>query len=68
MEVIKQRRIARKYRPCWADIRRFVVMNIPGGVRKGLSEQERDNIIEKTKGFIEFAKFTLLFLTILSLQ
>jgi F420-non-reducing hydrogenase large subunit len=34
-------------------------MNVPGGVRKGLSEQERDDIIIKANGFVEFAKFTL---------
>ena len=34
-------------------------MNIPGGVRKGLSEQERDDIVKKANGFVEFAKFTL---------
>ena len=34
-------------------------MNIPGGVRKGLSGKERDDIVEKAKGFVEFAKFSL---------
>jgi F420-non-reducing hydrogenase large subunit len=36
-----------------------VVLNIPGGVRKGLTEEERDDIVEKSKGFIEFSKFSL---------
>ena len=34
-------------------------MNIPGGVRRGLSVKERDDIVEKAKGFVEFAKFSL---------
>jgi F420-non-reducing hydrogenase large subunit len=34
-------------------------MNIPGGVRRGMSEEERDDIVEKAKGFIEFSKFSL---------
>ncbi len=59
MEVIKQRRIAQEIQALLGGHQTFVVMNIPGGVRKGLSEQERDDIIEKAKGFIEFAKFTL---------
>ena len=59
MEVIKQRRIAQEIQALLGGHQTFVVMNIPGGVRKGLSEQEREDIIEKAKGFIEFAKFTL---------
>jgi len=37
----------------------FVVMNIPGGVRKGLTEQERDDFVEKGKDFVKFAQFTI---------
>jgi F420-non-reducing hydrogenase large subunit len=59
MEVIKQRRLAQEIQALLGGHQTFVVMNIPGGVRKGLTEQERDDIIEKAKGFIEFAKFTL---------
>lgn len=59
MEVIKQRRIAQEIQALLGGHQTFVVMNIPGGVRKGLSEQERDDIIDKAKGFVEFAKFTL---------
>jgi F420-non-reducing hydrogenase large subunit len=36
-----------------------VVLNIPGGVRKGLTEDQRKDIEEKAKGFIEFSKFSL---------
>jgi len=58
-EVIKQRRLAQEIQALLGGHQTFVVMNIPGGVRRGLSEQERDDIIEKAKGFIEFAKFSL---------
>ncbi|HUX94600.1 MAG TPA: Ni/Fe hydrogenase subunit alpha [Bacteroidales bacterium] len=58
-EVIKQRRIAQEIQALLGGHQTFVVMNIPGGVRKGLTERERDDIVEKAKGFIEFANFTL---------
>ena len=34
-------------------------MNVPGGVKKGLTPEQRDDIIERAKGFIEFSKFSL---------
>ena len=58
-EVIKQRRLAQEIQALLGGHQTFVVMNIPGGVRRGLSGPERDNIIDKAKGFVEFAKFTL---------
>jgi F420-non-reducing hydrogenase large subunit len=58
-EVIKQRRIAQEIQALLAGHQTHVVMNMPGGVRKGLSEAERDDIVGKAKGFIEFAKFSL---------
>ncbi len=58
-EVIKQRRIAQEIQALLGGHQTFVVMNIPGGVRKGLSGKERDDIVEKAKGFVEFAKFSL---------
>jgi len=58
-EVIKQRRIAQEIQALLGGHQTFVVMNIPGGVRKGLSDQERDDIVNKANGFVEFAKFTL---------
>jgi F420-non-reducing hydrogenase large subunit len=58
-EVIKQRRIAQEIQALLGGHQTFVVMNIPGGVRKGLSPQERDDIVTKANGFVEFAKFTL---------
>jgi F420-non-reducing hydrogenase large subunit len=59
MEVIKQRRLAQEIQALLGGHQTFVVMNIPGGVRRGLSGQERDDIVDKAKGFVEFAKFTL---------
>jgi F420-non-reducing hydrogenase large subunit len=58
-EVIKQRRIAQEIQALLGGHQTFVVMNIPGGVRKGLTEKERDDIVDKAKGFVEFAKFSL---------
>ena len=58
-EVIKQRRLAQEIQALLGGHQTFVVMNIPGGVRKGLTDAERDDIANKAKGFIEFALFTL---------
>lgn len=58
-EVIKQRRIAQEIQALLGGHQTQVMMNIPGGVRKGLSESERDNILKKSKGFIEFSKFSM---------
>jgi F420-non-reducing hydrogenase large subunit len=59
MEVIKQRRFAQEILALLGGHQTFIVMNVPGGVRKGLSEQEKDDIVVKAKGFVEFAKFTI---------
>jgi F420-non-reducing hydrogenase large subunit len=58
-EVIKQRRIAQEIQALLGGHQTFVVMNIPGGVRRGLNALERDDIVEKAKGFVEFAQFSL---------
>lgn len=58
-EVIKQRRLAQEIQALLGGHQTFVVMNVPGGVRRGLSEKERDDIVDKALGFVEFAKFTL---------
>lgn len=58
-EVIKQRRIAQEIQALLGGHQTQVMMNIPGGVRKGLTEEERDDIVEKSKDFVEFAKFSL---------
>lgn len=58
-EVIKQRRIAQEIQALLGGHQTHVVMNIPGGVRKGLTEAQRADIEGKAKGFIDFAKFSL---------
>lgn len=58
-EVIKQRRIAQEIQALLGGHQTFVVMNIPGGVRKGLTSLQRDDIVRKAEGFIEFSKFSL---------
>jgi F420-non-reducing hydrogenase large subunit len=58
-EVIKQRRIAQEIQALLGGHQTFAVMNIPGGVRKGLTEEERDDIVAKAKDFVEFGKFTI---------
>lgn len=58
-EVIKQRRIAQEIQALLGGHQTYVVMNVPGGVRRGLNETERKDIEEKAKGFVEFAKFSL---------
>lgn len=58
-EVIKQRRLAQEIQALLGGHQTHVVMNIPGGVRKGLTKEERDDIVKKAEGFIEFSKFSL---------
>ncbi|MBI9037972.1 MAG: nickel-dependent hydrogenase large subunit, partial [Bacteroidales bacterium] len=50
-EVIKQRRKAQEIQALLGGHQTHVVMNIPGGVRKGLTEEQRANIEETAKGF-----------------
>jgi F420-non-reducing hydrogenase large subunit len=58
-EVIKQRRIAQEIQALLGGHQTHVVMNIPGGVKKGLTEEQRDDIVQKAEGFIEFGKFSM---------
>ncbi|MCX6243848.1 MAG: Ni/Fe hydrogenase subunit alpha [Bacteroidetes bacterium] len=58
-EVIKQRRIAQEIQALLGGHQTHVVMNIPGGVKKGLTEEERDDIVKKAEGFVEFSKFSM---------
>ncbi len=58
-EVIKQRRIAQEIQALLGGHQTHVVLNIPGGVRKGLTEEQRLDIVKKAEGFVEFAKFSL---------
>ncbi len=58
-EVLKQRRLAQEIQALLGGHQTHVVMNTPGGVRKGLTEDQRKDILEKAEGFVEFAKFSL---------
>jgi F420-non-reducing hydrogenase large subunit len=58
-EVIKQRRIAQEIQALLAGHQTQCMMNIPGGVRKGLTEEQRDDIVKKAKDFVEFSKFSI---------
>jgi F420-non-reducing hydrogenase large subunit len=58
-EVLKQRRIAQEIQALLAGHQTHCVMNTPGGVKRGLSEEERKDIEKKAEGFVEFGKFSL---------
>jgi len=58
-EVIKQRRIAQEIQALLGGHQTHVVMNVPGGVRKGLTGENRDDIVKKAHGFVDFAKFSM---------
>jgi len=58
-EVLKQRRIAQEIQALLGGHQTHVVMNVPGGVRKALKPEERDQIVKQAEGFIEFSKFSL---------
>jgi F420-non-reducing hydrogenase large subunit len=58
-EVLKQRRIAQEIQALLGGHQTHVMLNIPGGVRKGLTEEQRADIEAKARGFVEFAKFSL---------
>jgi F420-non-reducing hydrogenase large subunit len=58
-EVIKQRRIAQEIQALLGGHQTHVIMNIPGGVKKGLTAEQRDDIIKKAEGFVEFSKFSM---------
>ncbi len=58
-EVIKQRRLAQEIQALLGGHQTHVVLNMPGGVRKGLTEEQRADVEKKALGFIEFAQFSL---------
>ncbi len=58
-EVIKQRRKAQEIQALLGGHQTHVVMNMPGGVRKGLTEEQRADIEKTANGFVEFARFSL---------
>jgi F420-non-reducing hydrogenase large subunit len=58
-EVIKQRRRAQEIQALLGGHQTHVVLNVPGGVRKGLNEEQRKDVEEKARGFVEFSKFSM---------
>ena len=58
-EVIKQRRIAQEIQALLGGHQTHVVMNIPGGVRKGLTKEDQEDLKKKGNDFVEFGKFSL---------
>ena len=58
-EVIKQRRIAQEIQALIGGHQTHVIMNTPGGVKKGITEEQRDDIVKKAEGFVEFSKFSM---------
>ncbi len=58
-EVIRQRRLAQEIQAMLGGHQTHVVMNMPGGVRKGITEEQRDDIEKRAVGFIQFAQFSL---------
>jgi F420-non-reducing hydrogenase large subunit len=58
-EVIKNRAYAQKTQIMIAGRATHMVWSLPGGVSKGITEEERKQILEMAKVNLEFAKFTL---------
>ncbi|MCY1721101.1 Ni/Fe hydrogenase subunit alpha [Prolixibacteraceae bacterium Z1-6] len=58
-EVIRQRRMAQEIQAMLGGHQTHVVMNMPGGVRKGITEEQREDIEKRALGFIEFGQFSL---------
>jgi F420-non-reducing hydrogenase large subunit len=58
-EVIKQRRIAQEIQALIGGHQTHVIMNTPGGVKKGINAEQRDDIVKKAEGFVEFSRFTI---------
>jgi F420-non-reducing hydrogenase large subunit len=58
-EVLKHRRMAQEIQAKLAGHQTHCVMNVPGGVSRGINEEERKEIEEKARQFVEFGKFSL---------
>ncbi|MBU8921907.1 MAG: Ni/Fe hydrogenase subunit alpha [Bacteroidales bacterium] len=58
-EVLKQRRISQEIQIMVGGRATHPVWNIPGGVTKALSEEDRDKIKELAIGQLEFAEFSI---------
>jgi len=57
--VIRHRRMAQEIQALLGGHQTHVVMNLPGGVRKGLNIEERKDIENKAREFIKFSQFSL---------
>ena len=58
-EVLKHRAIAQDIQIMIGGRSTHPVWTLPGGVSKGITEEQRQEIIEKAKSCVEFAKFSL---------
>jgi F420-non-reducing hydrogenase large subunit len=58
-EVLKHRAIAQDLQIMIGGRSTHPVWTLPGGVSKGITEEQRKEIIEKAKSCVEFAKFSL---------
>ena len=58
-EVMKQRRIAQEIQALIGGHQTHVIMNTPGGVKKGITEEQREDIIKKAEGFVGFSQFSI---------
>ena len=53
-KVIETRRKAQEIQALLGGHQTHIVMNVPGGVRKGITEDERKKVVTTAKEFIEF--------------
>jgi F420-non-reducing hydrogenase large subunit len=58
-EVLKHRRIAQDIQIMVGGRSTHPVWTLPGGVSKGITEEQRKEIVENAKSCVEFAKFSL---------
>ena len=58
-EVLKHRRYAQEIQAVLAGHQTHCVMGVPGGVSRGVTEDERKVFEEKAKSCLEFAKFSM---------
>jgi F420-non-reducing hydrogenase large subunit len=58
-EVIKHRRIAQDIQIMVGGRSTHPVWTLPGGVSKGITEEQRKEIVEQAKSCVEFSKFSL---------
>jgi len=67
-EVIRQRRIAQEIQALLGGHQTFVVMNIPGGVRRGLSELNETMLLKRQKDLWNLLSLPLKYSMILYLE